>query len=69
MKDKTDIILYAIYVCCYHGGQNYMVLAFQPLLKEIGELKCWFEENKYNGLDTDVKRELSCTNLKGNFIK
>lgn len=26
MKDKTDIILYAIYVCCYHGGQNYMVL-------------------------------------------
>lgn len=45
-------------------------LAFQPLLKEIGEIKYWFEENKYNkGLDTDVKREFGCTNLKGNFIK
>lgn len=45
-------------------------LAFQPTLKEIGELNCWFEENKYNeGLDTDVKREFSCTNLKGNLIK
>lgn len=46
------------------------ILAFQPLLKEIGELKCWFEENKYNeGLDTDVKREFSCTRLKDNYIK
>lgn len=45
-------------------------LALQPLFKEIREIKCWFEENKYNeGLVTDVKREFICTNLKGNFIK
>lgn len=33
MKDKTDIIMYAIYVCCSHGAQNYMVLSISTLIE------------------------------------